>query len=67
MIDLLSAEEQKELLTLASKHLVILTQQTNECSQGELKEIIRFYELVKKATVKGLPNSSNISPDLKNK
>ena len=57
MMDLLSAEEQKELLTLASKHLVILTRQTNECSQGELKEIIRFYELVKKATVEGLTNT----------
>jgi len=54
MMDMLNAEEQKELLTLANKHRITLTRQTSECYPEDLKQIVRFYELVKKATVEGL-------------
>jgi len=67
MMDLLNEEEQKEFLILARKHRTTLTRETSDFYKNELLEVVRFYELVKKATVKGLPNSSNISPDLKNK
>lgn len=54
MMDLLTAEEQDELLTLARKHRTSLTRETSDFYENELHEIIRFYELVKKATVEGL-------------
>jgi hypothetical protein len=55
VMDLLSPEEQKELLTTASKHRTSLTREPSTFSHGQLREIIRFYELVQKATVRGLP------------
>ena len=67
MMDLLSVDEQEELINLASQHRTTLVRPVTECYRSDAEEIIRFYELVKKATVEGLPNSSNKSPDLKNK
>lgn len=55
MMDLLSEGERKELLDLASKNRTALTRDPNDCYQSELEGIARFYELVKKATVEGLP------------
>ena len=66
MMDLLSSEEQKALLSLARKHRTSLTRDTGDFYHNELREVVRFYELVKKATIEGLPNSSNKSIDLKN-
>ncbi len=54
MMDLLNEEEQKELLTLARKHRTTLTRETSDFYKNELLEVVRFYELVKKATVEGL-------------
>ena len=56
MMDLLSAEEQKELLSLARKHRTSLTRDTGDFYHNELREVVRFYDLVKKATVEGLPD-----------
>jgi hypothetical protein len=56
MMDLLSEAEQKEMLRLADKHRMSLSKQTDDFYKEELREIIRFYELVKKATVNGLPD-----------
>ena len=67
MMDFLSSEEQKDLLSLARKHRTSLTRDTGGFYHNELREVVRFYELVKKATVEGLPNSINKPPDPKNK
>jgi hypothetical protein len=55
MMDHLSVEEQKELLTLANRYRTALTRETDIFNHGELLEIIRFYELVQKGTVNGFP------------
>lgn len=56
MMDILSTEEQKELLTLSKKYQTSLTREPSTFNHGQLREIVRFYELVQKATVKGLPD-----------
>jgi hypothetical protein len=56
VMDLLSAEEQKDMLRLADKHRMSLSKKTSDFYPDELREIVRFYELVKKATVNGLPD-----------
>ncbi len=59
MMDVLSSDEQEELINLASQHRTSLARPVTECYRSDAEEIIRFYELVKKATIKGLPNSIN--------
>ena len=54
-LDRLGQDEQKELFTLANKHRSSLTRDTSDFYHNELQEIVRFYELVKKATVNGFP------------
>ncbi len=56
MMDILSAEEQKDMLRLADKHRMSLSKKTSDFYPDELREIVRFYELVKKAMVNGLPD-----------
>lgn len=56
MMDLLNADEQEELINLASQHRTTLARPVTECYRSDAEEIIRFYELVKKATVEGLPD-----------
>jgi len=55
MMDLLSEDERKELLRIASKNRTTLTRHPNDCYRSEIEEIVKFYEMVKKATVNGLP------------
>jgi len=59
MMDLLSEEERKELLKVASKNKTTQIRHPNDCYRSEIEEIVKFYELVKKGTVEGLPNSIN--------
>lgn len=66
-MDLLSEDERKELLRVASKNKTTQIRHPNDCFRSEIEEIVKFYELVKKATVEGLPYGSNEAPDLKNK
>jgi len=67
IMDLLSEDERKELLRVASKNKTTQIRHPNDCFRSEIEEIVKFYELVKKATVEGLPYGSNEAPDLKNK
>lgn len=53
----LNVAEGNELIALAVKHRMTLNKQPNNCKKDELLEIIRFYDLVKKATVNGLPRT----------
>ena len=54
MLDLLTPSERKELLSLTIKHKMSLSNQPKDVLAADLHEIVRFYELVKKATVEGL-------------
>ena len=67
MMDLLSEDERKEILRIANKNKTTQIRHPNDCYRSEIEEIVKFYELVKKATVGGLPYSNNEAPDLKNK
>jgi len=53
-MDLLSEEERKELLKIAIKNKTTQIRHPNDCYRSEIEEIVKFYELVKKATVEGL-------------
>jgi hypothetical protein len=55
MMDLLSSEEREELINLASERRTTLARPVTDCYRSEAVEVLRFYELVKKVTVEGLP------------
>jgi hypothetical protein len=56
MKDLLNGDEWKEILRIASKNRTTQTRHPNDCYRSEIEEIVKFFELVKKATVEGLPD-----------
>jgi hypothetical protein len=55
VLELLNPGDSRELLSLATKHRLTLNKHADECTEEELRDIVRFYDLVKKATVNGLP------------
>ncbi len=56
VLGMLTTEEQKELFRLASRQRSTLTHDTSEVTKEDALELLDFYELVQKATVKGLPD-----------
>ncbi|RQW84020.1 MAG: hypothetical protein EHM79_14675 [Geobacter sp.] len=56
MLDLLSAQEQEQLFSLAKQHYLTLEKDTSEYYEEDLDEVVAFYKLVRKATVTGLPD-----------